>query len=414
MRDLSFPFAILLLFSSACGGGGSQEDERVPKQGPWRLELDLNGPRLPFLLDIRRDEGTWSMHVLNGDESIPVDDVELDGDSITIRMPLFDSEFRGKMLSDDRMEGYWHNHLKGPDYRIPFTAVAGHRERFEGGGSSGPSVSGQWEVRFNPNAPEGYPAIGLFQDGPDGRITGTFLTETGDYRFLEGVVLGDSLMLSCFDGTHAFLFKAAILGDSLSGRFWSGTHWQEPWQARRNPDFRLRDPDSLTFLREGYDMVDFRFPDLEGRPVSPNDANYKGKVLLIQIMGSWCPNCVDETRLLNEFWERYHEKGLEVISVAFEKYEDTERALDGLRRFREVLDVRYPILYAGRSSKAMASEKLPFLNHVMSYPTCIMVDRQGKVRRIRTGYYGPGTGQHFVNYKRSLSVFVERLLEEPA
>ena len=60
---------------------------------------------------------------------------------------------------------------------------------------------------------------------PDGRVTGTFLTETGDYRYLEGVVDGDSLKLSCFDGSHAFLFHAALDQDSFRGRFWSGTHW---------------------------------------------------------------------------------------------------------------------------------------------------------------------------------------------
>jgi len=49
---------------------------------------------------------------------------------------------------------------------------------------------------------------------------------------------------------------------------------------------------------------------------------------------------------------------------------------------------------------------------VMSYPTCIMIDRNGKVRRIRTGIYGPSTGEHYTKYKRSLEGFVEELLAE--
>ncbi len=412
MRQLPIFFLILLLL--ACGQGDRSAKVIAPQVGAWRMELELNGPTLPFLFDLEQNaDGGWMMYVHNGAETIDVDDIALQGDSITIRMPLFDSEFKGRLVSSDRMEGEWLNHLKGPDYRIPFIATAGRQDRFRSNGARHTSISGQWEVRFNPHAAEAYPAIGLFEEQEEGRTTGTFMTETGDYRYLEGVVQGDSLKLSCFDGSHAFLFKAALSGDSMVGRFWSGTHWQEPWIAHRNPGFKLRDPDSLTFLREGYDMVDFRFPDLSGTSVSPNDPEYKGKVVMIQIMGSWCPNCVDETRLLNELWERYHEQGLEVLSVAFEKYEDPARALEGLERFRDALDVRYPILYAGRSSKAVASEKLPFLNHVMSFPTCIMVDRQGKVRRIRTGNYGPSTGQHYINYKRSLEVFVERLLAEP-
>jgi thiol-disulfide isomerase/thioredoxin len=182
--------------------------------------------------------------------------------------------------------------------------------------------------------------------------------------------------------------------------------------AERNPEFTLRDPDSLTFLREGYDMVDFRFPDLDGNMVSPKDKKYQGKTILVQIMGSWCPNCVDETKLLNELHTKHGQNGLEVISIAFEKYEDPERSLAALRKFRDVLKVTYPILYGGRSSKEEAARQLPFLNHVMSFPTCIMIDHNGVVRRIHTGIYGPSTGAHYTKYKRSLEGFVEKLLLE--
>jgi thiol-disulfide isomerase/thioredoxin len=185
--------------------------------------------------------------------------------------------------------------------------------------------------------------------------------------------------------------------------------------AVRNPQYTLRDPDSLTFLREGHDMMDLRFPDLHGTLVSPSDPRYKGKPLVIQIMGSWCPNCVDETLLLNELYAEHHSAGLEVMAVAFEKYDDAARAVAGLERFRDALNVPYPILYAGKASKEEAAAKLPFLSHVMSYPTCIIVDREGKVRRIRTGIYGPSTGSHYEQYKLSLSAFLVKLLnEEPS
>ena len=67
------------------------------------------------------------------------------------------------------------------------------------------------------------------------------------------------------------------------------------------------------------------------------------------------------------------------------------------------------------ASKENNSAQLPFLDHVMSYPTCIFIDKAGKVRRIRTGFYGPGTGEHYVNYKRNLDSFIQQLLaEDPA
>lgn len=406
---------LMLLLGTAVGCSFTVPEDRTPALGPWHVRMHLGALDLPFNFTLEQlPDSTLVLHVENGTEVITVNDVDRFGDSLVVRMPLFDSEFRGRVERRGLVTGQWFNYLKGRDYSIPFTALAGEQPRFPIARMASHELTGQWEVHFSPGTADGYPAIGLFEQDAEGRATGTFLTETGDYRYLEGVVSGDSLYLSCFDGSHAFLFAAQAVGDSLYGRFWSGKHWEEPWVAVRNDQFTLRDPDSLTQLREGYTMADFSFPDLDGRPTSPNDLQFKGKVLMIQIMGSWCPNCVDETRLLNELYARHQSNGLEVLSVAFERYEDPEKAFEGLRRFKEVLQVQYPILYGGRSGKGEASEKLPFLTHVMSYPTLIIVDRSGAVRRIRTGIYGPGTGSHYTTYKRSLESFVETLLHEPA
>jgi thiol-disulfide isomerase/thioredoxin len=408
---LAFP-TLLLLLAGACTT--STTDVQPPTTGPWLVEIEVaEGEVLPFHFDLEELEGgALRIKVRNGEEVIVVDDIDRNGDSLVVRMPLFDSEFKGRTQGAGIVTGNWHNYLKGNDYTIPFTARAGEFPRFTNKRKPAMDVDGTWEVHFSPGTADTYPAIGLFKQEPNGRTTGTFMTETGDYRYLEGVVSGDSLLLSCFDGSHAFLFSAVFQGDNLKGSFRSGKHWQEPWVAVRNPQFALTHPDSLTFLREGYEMIDFSFPDLEGNMVSPNDERFKGKPLLIQIMGSWCPNCVDETKLLNEVYAKHHDKGLEIICVAFERPDDPARAIAGLKHFRNVLDVEYPIVYAGRSGKNEAAEKLPFLNHVMSYPTCIMIDRNGKVRRIRTGIYGPSTGEHYTKYKRSLEGFVEELLAE--
>jgi thiol-disulfide isomerase/thioredoxin len=403
----------LALFLAAC----STKDPRepiTPRTGPWLVELQLgDGHALPFNAELLHDSSGWSMVLHNGTERIDVSDVTLQGDTLHIRMPLFDSEFIGTFGSDSTLAGNWWNHLKGPAYKIPFNARAGAHERFAHRTKKEPrNLSGNWETHYSPGSADAYDAIGMFMQ--DGRTaSGTFMTETGDYRYLEGIVDGDSLKLSCFDGSHAFLFKAGWRNDSLIGRYWSGTHWQEPWVAVRNDSFRLRDPDSLTFLKEGYDMADFDFPLIDGGRVSPKDKGHRGKVIMVQVMGSWCPNCVDETLLLDEMYAKYHDDGLSVIALAFEKHADTARAVDGLRRFRDRMNVKYEMAYAGTAGKEEAAAQLPFLNHVMSYPTCIFIDRAGKVRRIRTGFYGPGTGEHYLNYRRNLEQFLERMLAEP-
>jgi thiol-disulfide isomerase/thioredoxin len=366
---------------------------------------------LPFLFDLLHDSSGWTMLVHNAEEKILVKDVTLRGDSMRMRMPLFDSEFVGVVKSDSLIEGFWHNYLKGPDYRIPFKAIAGQQARFTGAVDEKLNIEGDWEAHFSAGTADAYPALGLFKS-KNGKATGTFCTETGDYRFLEGKTVGDSLYLSCFDGSHAFLFEATLDGDTMRGRYWSGNHWQEPFVAWRNPGFELRNPDSLTVLKEGYHMADFRFPGLDGKMVSPMDARFKGHVLMVQVMGSWCPNCVDETLLLDSMYAEYHAKGLDVIAIAFERYENQVLAIEALKRFRDRLNVKYDILYAGAASKDVASAKLPFLDHVMSYPTCIFIDRKGEVRRIRTGFYGPSTGEHYSAYSRNLRTYLEGLLAE--
>ncbi|MCB0793714.1 MAG: TlpA family protein disulfide reductase [Flavobacteriales bacterium] len=414
MRSLSLILPVGSLFCTVLGCGHGQPGIHTittPRIGPWRAVLQLDAASIPFLFQLDSAAGGWEWVVMNGAERIAVHDVTVRRDSMFVHMPLFDSSIKCRIEHDSLLVGEWCNNLKGPDYRIPFQARAGKAPRFAHATTEAADLSGTWETHFSPGKEDAYDALGMFEQHGD-LLTGTFGTETGDYRFLEGVVREDSLFLSCFDGSHAFLFRAELRNDTLVGHFWSGSHWEEPWHAVRNDSFALRDQDSLTFLKEGYDMVDFRFPSIDGGQLSPKDERFTGKPLMVQIMGSWCPNCVDETRLLNEVYGRYHDQGLEVLAVAFEKYEQYERAIAALREFRDELGVEYPITYAGLASKSVAAEKLPFLDHVMSFPTTLFIDRLGKVRRIRTGFYGPGTGEHYAIYKRNLNHFLERLLSE--
>lgn len=393
---------------------GCTARDPAPALGDWTVELQLPGARLPFQWTVEAaGPGAYRFVVRNAEESIAADEVRIQGDSVRIRMPLFDSEFIGALQGDSAMAGIWRNPLKGDGYAIPFAARAGRRPRFrqQAAGAAEP-FAGTWEARFSPGTADAYNAIGAFSSAPDGSLAGTFMTETGDYRFLAGAARGDSLWLSSFDGAQAFLFGAALRGDSLHGRFWSGKHWEEPWVAVRNPGYRLRDADSLTFLKAGSTRVDFRFPDTEGALRSPADADLAGHPLLVQIMGTWCPNCLDESLLLREMHERFGPKGLRILAVAFEKQTDREAAMQALCRYKERLALPYPLLYGGEAAKEEAARKLPFLDRLISYPTCIFIDRHGQVRRIRTGFYGPGTGVHYQRYREQLIAFLERLVEE--
>ena len=148
--------------------------------------------------------------------------------------------------------------------------------------------------------------------------------------------------------------------------------------------------------------------------VSLNDDRFKDKVVIVQIMGTWCPNCLDESKYYTKFYETNRDKDLEIVALAFEYAKTPEKAFKSIERLKKQLNIEYPVLLAqyGTSDKAKAQEKLPMLNHVLSYPTSIFIDKKGEVRRIHTGFNGPATGEKYTEFKNEFERFVDELMEE--
>ncbi len=325
-------------------------------------------------------------------------------------MPYFETLIAAK-FDGNNFQGQWIEEDR--DRSVAFYAEYNIKQRFtEAKTKSTINVSGVWEVTFNDHG-RIYPSKGMFeQDG--NKVTGTFSTPSGDYRFLEGVINGDTLKVSTFNGAHAFLFKAHVTDSTMHGDFYLGNHSKETFVGKRNADFELPDAYTLTFINEGYDTFNFSFPDLEGNMVSFTDERFKNKVVLVQLMGSYCPNCLDETKFYSKFYEANKDKGLEIIALAFENAKTKEKAIKGINRMKEHVGMNYPILLAqiGTNDKGKAQEKMPMLNKVLSYPTTIYLDKQGKVRKIHTGFNGPATGDKYVAFKKEFNTFMEILLSE--
>ena len=400
---------VALLGALLCTGCGELE-KPVQLEGTWHFALNIGKQNIPFEAELINENGKLQFYAVNGEERIRADEFELERDSIFIRLPIFNTSLIGK-VEDDRIVGQFQDHSRKGDYLIPFIATRGSRTRFPVVSEPNMDVSGRWKVEFSPGSDNQYMAIGEFTQKGDTAF-GTFLTTTGDYRYLEGNVSGDSLLLSCFDGSHVFLFKAKVSGNNIEGMFWSGCHWNENWSGTRDENFELPDPTTLTFLKPGYSEVDFSFQNLKGETVSLKDAKYADKVVIVQIMGSWCPNCMDETAYLVSLYNKFNAQGLEVISLAFERGDSPETKLRSLSRLKDHFSIPYEILLAGSASKTEAAAKLPMLNHVLSFPTAIYIDRKGKVRRIHTGFSGPGTGEYYKEFVEETDQFVTQMLIE--
>jgi thiol-disulfide isomerase/thioredoxin len=379
--------------------------------GIWRAALRVQDQKeLPFTFNLEQKEGNYLMTIRNAEERITVDEITIEGDSLTIKLPVFEGYIAGTFDSI-KIQG---NFIKESlDHVVPFQAKFGESERFPGRDKATSNISGIWETVFYPEENEPYLAKGFFKQN-EKYVTGTFRTATGDYRYLEGVVAGDSLMLSTFDGAHAFLFTAGIKDSTLTGKFYSGNHSLETFTAKRNENFELPDANTLTFLKEGYERFRFAFPDSEGKIISSDAPAFIGKVVIVQIMGTWCPNCLDESKFLVEYLKNNPNSDLAVVALAFEYAKTEEQAFKGIKRLSDRLGIDYPILLAqyGSSDKTKAIEKLPMLNTVLSYPTTVFIDKQGEVRKISTGFNGPATGQKYLDFKEEFVTFIDSLLSE--
>lgn len=401
----------ILIFSFISSCKTEVQRESTSKQlqtGSWRATLDVqDGKQLPFTFDVN-DDGTWT--VFNAEERITVSDIKVDGDSISIQFPVYEGVIKGTFDSVSISAKYIKPSL---DRIVNFEATHGSQRRFEIEDEPNTNMSGSWETVFSPNTDDAYVAKGIFEQKGN-LLTGTFRTTTGDYRYLEGVVYGDYFELSTFDGAHAFLFTGEVDGDKLTGTFYSGNHFKEAFEAKRNENYELPDDNSLTYIKEGYDGLSFTFPNVDGELISFDDEDLQGKVRIIQIMGTWCPNCLDETRYYTDYYKNNQNPELEFIALAFEYAPTQERAFASIKRLQDNVGVPYPILLAqyGSANKKTSQEKLPMLNHILSYPTTIFVDKKGDVRKIHTGFNGPATGEKYLEFKEEFEGFVEKLLAE--
>ncbi|MEJ8818213.1 TlpA disulfide reductase family protein [Lacibacter sp. H407] len=373
-----------------------------------------DGAEIIFNAEVQLKNGKQVMYIRNAAERLLVDDIKLKGDSVNIEMPFFESFFRLQIQKDGKLVGKWFKAGSLKLLEFPVEFVYGNKERFAVTKAATENSTGRWQVSFTrPNGTD-RPAIAEFQQ-KGSALTGTFLTPSGDYRFLEGVVDGDSLLLSCFDGSHAYLFTATISGNEIkNGIYYSSAVPAEKWRATKNEKAVLPDTTQTTELKPGESKLNFTFKDVNEKNISINDARFKNKVVVIQIMGSWCPNCMDESKFLSSFYKEYKNKGVEVIALAYEYSTDFNRSKASVQKFIKRFGIQYPVLITPTttSDEQRTEKTLPQLTPIRSFPTTIFLSKNGNVAKIHQGFYGPGTGDFYTEYKAEFYRTIRSLLAE--
>jgi thiol-disulfide isomerase/thioredoxin len=381
----------------------------------WRASLiRQDGKFVVFNIKAVKEKNETIFYILNGEEKIRISPVIIANDSVNFKMPVFESEFKTQIQADGSLKGTWFKGTADKTQQWPFIAVPG-KKRFEPDqGNARNNISGIWEVTIKrANGTLRYATAEFVQKGNN--LTGTFLTPSGDYRYLQGIVTGNKLLLSTFDGAHAYTFSATIKEATkiIDGFFGSGIVGIETWAAIKNKN-TLPPESAAPQLKEGFTNLDFRFNDLDGNTISITDDRFKNKAVIIQIMGSWCPNCMDETKFLSDYYNKNKNRGIEVIALAYEYSTDLYRSQKSLKKFQQLFNVQYPMLITGATANdSLKTEKtLPQITPIKVFPSTIFINKKGNVYKIHSGFYGPGSGKYFEEYKKEFNATIDQMLKD--
>jgi len=405
-KFLLVSISVLMIFG-ACTDKKNSSNKL--KDGNWHAQFNIKDGSIPFIFEVKNGSSDSSavITLINGKERVSLDGINYKGDSVYIPIKAYDTELKG-VIAGDTIKGIFKRLFSESDAGIPFIALYGNNPRFASNGSPSDSLSGKWDIQFiSKEKTENY--VGIFS-AKDEIATGSILTNSGDFRFLEGVTDKDGFKLSAFAGLSPYLIEGKFTDkDHFEGRFITSRGVQVI-KGTRNDKAAMADPYSLTTLKKGYNSLDFRFKNLQGEDISLSDSKYKDKVVIVSVLGSWCPNCLDEMEYLSPWYKENKDRGVEIVGIAFERKDDQEYVNKVLSNLVKKYDTTYEILFAGKLGDE--EKALPAIDKLKSYPTTIFIDKKGKVRKIHTGFNGPATGLFYEEFKTDFNKLVDDLLSE--
>ncbi|MBT5241468.1 MAG: TlpA family protein disulfide reductase [Rhodospirillaceae bacterium] len=418
MRATTALLSAILAFGTSASWAEEESAAAMPTvpTGDWRIVVDTPIGELPFNMELARDGDTWTATFINGPERMEAEVTSVLGTSLVVEFPSYGHRIAGAVVKDGTMQGVIQFNRPTGTTIIPFVAGHGQSHRFFSDTiAPAQNLDGRWAMSRVNEAYSPEPTHGLLELSDDDIVVvGASMVTTGDSRFLTGELRGNDLYMSTFYGGAGALWRGTLNEDgTLSGQSYSlSGGFTTDWSAKRDATAALDDATKLTYIKDGYDSLEFSFPDLDGNMVSLSDPRFDNKVVVVTIGGSWCPTCHDETAFFSPYFNENKERGLEAIGLMYEYSPEFDKAVRACRRYVSRYDVQYPMLIAGQMDKEAAAKTLPMINAVLVYPTMIIVDRTGEVRHIHTGFPGPATGEHHEEFKSEFYKLMDELLAE--
>ena len=376
--------------------------------GRWDAVVNVSGVEVPFRFELSGESGNVQGTFFNGEERLPSSSGRFENGTFSVHWDYLASELDAT-LKDGVLEGKYDQQRRAERAVYSF-----HAKRFQPapGDSKAPSIAGEWVI---PNkSPKGESAWRFIVHQTGGDVSASILRIDGDTGALTGTYRNGKFVLSHFSGFRPMLLEVSVKPD---GSLEMLENTKTKLTAVRSELAKSEglpqptDPLHHTSVRNSAEPFQFRFPDLDGHMVSNTDARFRGKVVLVEISGSWCPNCHDEAPFLVSLYRKYHEQGLEIVTLSFEEADQLKNP-ERLRAFIERYKIDYNVLLCGEPDEA--ASKLPQAVNWNSWPTTFFVDRSGLVANVHAGFPSSASGDLFRQAKDDFTARVEGLLAQPA
>jgi thiol-disulfide isomerase/thioredoxin len=380
--------------------------------GQWEGTVVVDHMTIPFRIDISGKGSKLQGAFINGDERVTSSRGIQEHDAVELDFDQYAEFFRANIEGGELKGTIEGKFGPGPRSTLPFQASRFVAQPDPPAGTV-PAIGGLWEIEVK--SPKGESAWRFIvrQTGAD--VSAAILRVDGDTGTLTGHYREGTFILSHFSGERPYVMEAAPKPDGSLTITLNDYNGKRELPAYRPADARAKglpeptDPSQHTRVADPKEPFQFSFPDIGGHTISNTDARFLGKVILVNVTGSWCPNCHDEAPFLADLYRRYRDRGLEIVALDFEEPEQIAD-LTRLRWFVQHYGIQYTVLVGGDPDDV--NKKIPQLVHLNSWPTTVFVGRDGLVKSIHAGFASPASGDFNGQLKAEITARVEALLAE--
>jgi thiol-disulfide isomerase/thioredoxin len=391
--------SLLILSFSALGA-------RHPfKEGSWRFEMKATYAVIPFVIEFKFEGKRLTGILRNGKENIPLNDIDLKKDKIKIALQNYENGLELTIQNKETMAGDFVRYNKNPEVRNRVEGKYGPKERYPGKWQRpAADLTGEWQVTLKEEDGKESQGVVILEQ-KKGNLNGTIMSTTGDYRYFEGYVNDELFEAASFDGVYNYVFKGRVHKGEMEASILA--NWMTKVTGKKDSKAELPNPYKQTQLKK----MSFTFPDINGKKVSLKDPQFADKAVIVNFYGTWCPNCVDETNYLIPWYKENHQRGVEIISLAFERSLSVAEARMQLTKVVKKREIPYTVLLAGSTSEDKPMDKIPGLKNFISFPTTVFLNRKHEVVKVHAGFTGPSTGKHYEEWKKEFNQNVDELLK---